>query len=56
MNDDEQERFRAGRGFVNQIFTQKHRVYMGFIDLEKVYDRINREALWHVLRMYDVGK
>ena len=56
LNDDEQERFRAGRGFVNQIFTQKHRVYVGFIDLEKVYDRINREALWHVLRMYDVGK
>ena len=28
---------------------------MGFIDLEKVYDRINREALWQVLRMYNVG-
>ena len=27
---------------------------MGFIDLENVYDRINREALWQVLRMYDV--
>ena len=28
---------------------------MGFMDLEKVYDRVNREALWQVLRMYDVG-
>ena len=28
---------------------------MGFIDLEKVYDRVNWEALWQVLRMYDVG-
>ena len=28
---------------------------MGFIDLEKTYDRVNREALWQVLRMYDVG-
>ena len=28
---------------------------MGFIDLDKVYDRVNREALWQELRMYDVG-
>ena len=27
---------------------------MGFIDLEKAYDRVNREASWQVLRMYDV--
>ena len=27
---------------------------MGVIDLEKTYDRVNREALWLVLRMYDV--
>ena len=31
------------------------RVYVGFMDLEKAYDRINREALWQVLRMYEVG-
>ena len=38
---------------------RKHRrkniVYLGFMDLEKAYDRVNREALWQVLRMYDVG-
>ena len=28
---------------------------MGFIDLEKAYNRVNRVALWQVLRMYDVG-
>ena len=28
---------------------------MGFMNLEKAYDRVNREALWQVLRMYDVG-
>ena len=28
---------------------------MGFTDLEKAYDRVNREALWKVRRMYDAG-
>ena len=30
-------------------------VYIGFMDLEKAYERISREALWQLLRMYDVG-
>ena len=34
---------------------RKNAVYLGFIDLEKAYDRVNREALWQVLRMYDAG-
>ena len=28
---------------------------MGFIDFEKGYDWVNTEALWYMLRMYDVG-
>ena len=28
---------------------------MGFMDLKKAYDRVNREALWKLLRMCDVG-
>ena len=50
---------------VDQIFTlkqiggkareKKPRVYVGFIDLEKAYERVNRETLWQVLKMYDVG-
>ena len=28
---------------------------MGFMDLEKAYDRVNMEALWQVLRLYYVG-
>ena len=28
---------------------------MGFISLDKAYDRVNREALWQLLRMYDVS-
>ena len=34
---------------------RKNVVYGRFIDLEKAYDRVNREALLQVLRMYDVG-
>ena len=26
------------------------------MDLEKAYDTVNREALWQILRMYDVGR
>ena len=54
--DDEQGGLKAVSGYVDQIFTlkelgekareEKRRVYVGFIDLEKAYDRINREALW----------
>ena len=29
-------------------------MYVGFMDLEKAYEKVNREALWQVLRMYDV--
>ena len=56
--DDEQGGFRGGSWCVDQIFTLKQigekarekkcRGHLGFIDLEKTYDRINREALWHV--------
>ena len=31
-------------------------VYVVFIDFEKAYDRVNREAWLQVLRKYDVGR
>ena len=34
---------------------KKYSVYLGFMDLEKVHDWVNREALRQVLRMYDAG-
>ena len=50
---------------VDQIFTleqigekaqeRKCRVYVGFMDLERVSNGVYREGLWQVLRMYDVG-
>ena len=29
---------------------RKNAVYVAFIDLKKVYDRVNREALWQMFR------
>ena len=34
---------------------KKHREYVGFTDLEKAYDRVNRKALWQVPIMYDAN-
>ena len=55
MIDDEQWGFRAGSRCADKIFKLKQigekarekkcRVYVGFIDLEKVFDRVNRKAL-----------
>ena len=59
--DNEQGGFRAEKGCVDQIFTIKqigekiYSVYVGFMVLEKAYDRVNTESLWQELRMYDVG-
>ena len=34
---------------------EKCRVYVDFMNFHKAYDRAKREAVWQVLRMYDVG-
>ena len=54
---DEQEGFRTERGCVDYIlnlYKRKNVVHVGFMDLE-VYDKVNKEALWLVLIMHDVG-
>ena len=50
--DDEHGGFREGRGCVDPIFTLKQ---IGEEAREKAYDRVNREGLWQMLRMCDVG-
>ncbi len=55
----------GGSGCVDQIFAMKRlveeylgkdkKLYAAFMDLEKAYDRVNREALWSVLQICDVG-
>ncbi len=63
---EEQGGFRKGRGCVDQIFAMKmlveeylgkaKRLYAAFMDLEKAYDSVDREALWSVLKVYGVGE
>ena len=65
LTDDEQGSFIPGRGCIDQIFNlekkgekaweKKHNVYVGFTDLENVFDKVKREAIWQALGMYDVG-
>ena len=53
------------RGCADQIFAVKQicekakrkrkKVFMGFMDLEKAYDSVNRKGLWQVLSMYGVS-
>ncbi len=56
--------FRKGKGCVDQIFTIKMSVeeYLGkdeqlysLYGLETAYDRVDREALWNVVKIYGVG-
>ncbi len=62
---EEQGGFRKGRGCVDQIFAMKRlveeclgkdkKLYAAFMDLEKAYNGVDREALWSVLKIYGVG-
>ncbi len=61
---DEQGGFRKGRGSMDQIFSltriiekyleKGQKLYAAFMDLEKAYDKVDREGIWKVLRMYGV--
>ena len=33
----------------------REKEYVGFTDIENAYDKVNREDLWHALKIYDVG-
>ena len=34
---------------------KKNKLYLGFMDLQQGYDRVNRKGLWQVLVIYSVG-
>ena len=56
--------FRRGRGCTDQTFVVRQicekyvkkgkDVYFAFLNLEKAYDRVDREAMWKVLELYGV--
>ena len=56
--------FRIWRGCVDQLFVVRQLcekflaegkdLFWAFMDLEKAYDRVDRDALWQVLRLYGV--
>ena len=60
-----QSGFRRGRGCTDQNFIVRQicekylgkgkDVYFAFLDLEKAYDRVDRDAMWNVLRLYGIG-
>ncbi len=57
---DEQGDFRRGKSCVGKIFVIKMlvedgKLYATFMDLEITYDRIDRKALYNVLKVYGVG-
>ena len=63
---EEQAGFRAGRSTVEQIFNiqlliEKHlqhqmQLYNNFIDYKKAFDRVWQEALWQVMRDYNLDE
>ena len=61
---EEQGGFREGKECVDQIFATQiveqylgkdEKLYAAFMDIEKTYDRFDREALWNVQKIYGIG-
>ena len=60
-----QSGFRRGKGCTDQIFTVRQickkylekgkDVCFAFLDLEKEYDRVDKDAMWKALRLYGIG-
>ena len=63
--EEVQSGFRRSRGCTDRIcivrqtcekYLEKDKdVYFAFLDLEKVYDRVDKDAMWNVLRLYGIS-
>ncbi len=40
---------------LEEYLGKDRKLYAAFMALEKTYDRVDREALWYVLKVYGVG-
>ncbi len=40
---------------MEEYLEKDEKLYAAFMNLEKAYDRVDREALWSVLKIYGVG-
>ena len=41
---------------MSEKFVDKNKsVHVAYMDLEKAYDRVEREAIWRVLDMYEIN-
>ncbi|KAJ0173828.1 hypothetical protein K1T71_010977 [Dendrolimus kikuchii] len=62
---DAQGGFRNGRGCMDQVFSLRNivekqlamgrKVFCGFVDLEKAFDRVVRKDLWDILPRYGIN-
>ena len=43
------------RQLAEKMIEKDKRIYSGFVDLEKAYDRVCREELWEALQKYSVS-
>lgn len=61
---ENQAGFRTGRGCIDQIITLRiiteecvmwqKEIFIGFIDFKKAFDRVNRDAMWMILKQYGI--
>ncbi len=40
---------------VEEYLRKDRKLYAAFVDLEKAYDRVDKKALWNILKIYGVG-
>ena len=64
LTGEEQCGFRMRRGYVDQafviketseVFSERKSLYVAYLDLEKMYDRVDGNALWGMLNMDGVN-